>query len=76
MNSVSDAQKVLDAYHSGQVKILGKNGQGFPVVKFEGITGTNVNLGVGITDQPTNVFVIRGTKKPSIAPTNPNRSQK
>lgn len=31
VNSASDAQKVLDAYHSGQVKILGKNGQGFPV---------------------------------------------
>lgn len=76
MNSVSDAQKVLDAYRSGQVKILGKNGQGFPVVKFEGVTGTKVNLGVGITDQPTNVVVIKGTKKPSIVPANPNWSQK
>ncbi|UZE08939.1 polymorphic toxin type 50 domain-containing protein [Pseudomonas corrugata] len=76
VNSVSDAQKVLDAYHAGQVKILGKNAQGFPVVKFEGVTGTNVNLGVGITDQPTNVFIIKGTKKPSIVPTNPNWSQK
>lgn len=74
MNSVSDVQKVLDTYRSGQVKILGKNAQGFPVVKFEGVTGTNVNLGVGITDQSTNVFVIKGTKKPSIVPTNTNWS--
>ncbi|MCO4016929.1 filamentous hemagglutinin N-terminal domain-containing protein [Pseudomonas aeruginosa] len=72
LNSVSDAQKVLDAYHTGQVKILGRNAQGFPVVKFEGVTGTNVNLGVGITDQATNVFIIKGTKSPSIVPTNPN----
>ncbi|MFG0382588.1 filamentous hemagglutinin N-terminal domain-containing protein [Pseudomonas sp. zbq_18] len=76
LNSVSDAQKVLDAYHAGQVKILGRNAQGFPVVKFEGITGTNVNLGVGITDQATNVFIIKGTKSPSIVPTNPNWSPK
>ncbi|MDI2254445.1 two-partner secretion system putative hemagglutinin TpsA2 [Pseudomonas aeruginosa] len=76
LNSVSDAQKVLDAYHTGQVKILGRNAQGFPVVKFEGVTGTNVNLGVGITDQATNVFIIKGAKSPSIVPTNPNWSPK
>lgn len=76
LNSVSDAQKLLDAYHTGQVKILGRNAQGFPVVKFEGVTGTNVNLGVGITDQATNVFIIKGTKSPSIVPTNPNWSPK
>lgn len=60
----------------GQVKILGKNAQGFPVVKFEGVTGTNVNAGVGITGQPTNVFIIKGTKSPSIVPANPNWTQK
>lgn len=76
LNSVDDAQKVLDAYRIGQVKILGKNAQGFPVVKFEGVTGTNVNAGVGITGQPTNVFIIKGTKSPSIVPANPNWTQK
>ncbi|SFI32109.1 Possible hemagglutinin [Pseudomonas sp. NFPP04] len=76
LNSVDDAQKVLDAYRIGQVKILGKNAQGFPVVKFEGVTGTNVNTGVGITGQPTNVFIIKGTKSPSIVPANPNWTQK
>ena len=34
------------------------------------------NLGVGITDQATNVFIIKGTKSPSIVPTNPNWSPK
>ncbi|TWC13361.1 MULTISPECIES: hemagglutinin repeat-containing protein [unclassified Pseudomonas] len=76
LNSVDDAQKVLDAYRTGQVEILGKNAQGFPVVKFEGVTGTNVNAGVGITGQPTNVFIIKGTKSPSIVPANPNWTQK
>ena len=66
---------MLDAYHAGQVKVIGENAQGFPVVKFEGVTGTNVNLGVGIIDQATNVF-IKGTKSPRIVPTNPNWSQK
>lgn len=46
------------------------------MVKFEGVTGTNVNLGIGITDQATNVFIIKGTKSPSIVPTNPNWSPK
>jgi RHS repeat-associated protein len=76
LNSVSDAQKVLDAYHAGHVKVLGKNAQGFPVVKFEGVTGTNVNLGVGISAQATNVFIIKGTKSPSVVPANPNWSPK
>lgn len=76
VSSVADAQKVLDAYHGGQTTVLGRNAQGFPVVKFEGVTGTNVNVGVGIIDQPTNVFIIKGTKSPSIVPTNPNWSQK
>lgn len=67
---------MLDAYHAGQVKILGKNAQVFPVIKFEDVTGTNVNLSVGVIDQPTSVFIIKGTKKPSIVPTNPNWSQK
>ncbi|GFM77682.1 hypothetical protein PSCICM_35010 [Pseudomonas cichorii] len=76
LNSVDDAQKVLDAYRAGQVNILGRNAQGFPVVKFESVIGTNVNAGAGITGQPTSVFIIKGTKSPSIVPANPNWSQK
>ncbi len=76
LNSVDDAQRVLDAYRIGNVTILGKNAQGFPIVKFEGVTGTNVNAGVGIAGQPTNIFIIKGTKSPSIVPTNPNWSKK
>lgn len=76
LNSIDDAQKVLDAFRVGQVKILGKNAQGFPLVRFEGVTGTNVNAGVGISGQPTNVIIIKGTKSSSIVPANPNWTRK
>lgn len=68
MGDMADAQKVLDAYHSGDAVILGKNSQGFPVVRVDGVTGTNVNIGAGINSQPTSVFIIKGTKSPSIVP--------
>lgn len=71
LDSLGDAQGVLDAYHGETATILGRT-CGFPVVRLEGITGTNVNLGTGFARQPTNVFIIKGTAKPSIVPTNPN----
>ena len=71
-DSKADAQAVLDAYHSGTATIIGKSSQGFPVVRYEGVTGTNVNLGAGFSNQPTNVFFIKGTASPSVVPTNPN----
>ena len=72
-NSTSDAQAVLDAFHSRRAKILGKTAQGFPIVKVDGVVGTNVNNGVGIPNQPTSVFIIKGTASPSVVPTDPNR---
>jgi hypothetical protein len=72
LNSIDDAQAVLDAYRSGSATILGRHPQGFPVIRVEGITGTNVNIGAGITNQPTNVFMIKGTASPSVVPINPN----
>jgi filamentous hemagglutinin len=62
---------VLDAVHSGKAQLLGSTKTGHQVYKFEGVTGTNVNKGVGITGQPTNVFIIKGTANPSVVPTNP-----
>lgn len=72
LNSKNDAQTVLDAYHSGDAVILGRNDAGFPVVRFEGVTGTNVNRGAGYPSQPTNVFIIKGTAKLSIVLTRSN----
>jgi hypothetical protein len=70
MNSMGDAQKVLDAYHAGRANILGKNVHGFPVVQVEGVIGTNINL-PHYPSQQTSVFVIKGTTKVSIVPINP-----
>ncbi|NHZ45044.1 RHS repeat-associated core domain-containing protein [Massilia aquatica] len=75
MNSVPDAQKVLDAFHDGTAVILGKNPHGFPVIRYDGITGTNVNL-PAFPAQPTNVFIVKGTSKPSIVPTTPGWTPK
>jgi hypothetical protein len=69
--NLGDAQKMLDAYHSGTATILGKSPGGFPIVRFEGVTGINVNVGAGFPSQPTNVFIIKGTASPSVVPTNP-----
>lgn len=71
LNSMQDAQSVLDAVHNGQAQFLGNTNNGFPVFKYSNITGTNVNLGAGFPVQPTNVFIIKGTTRPSIVPTNP-----
>ncbi|MFN4102461.1 MAG: polymorphic toxin type 50 domain-containing protein [Pararhodobacter sp.] len=48
LSSQADAQRVLDAYHSGDAVILGRTSQGFAVVRFDGVTGTNNNVGAGI----------------------------
>lgn len=74
LNSTADAQKVLDAYHSGNATVLGTTSQGHIVVRYGGVTGYNNNVAAGFTNQPTNVFMIKGTSSPSIVPTNPNWS--
>ena len=71
LNSVDDAKSVLNAVHSGKATYLGTSSQGHLVYRFNGVTGTNVNLRAGITGQPTNVFMIKGTTSPSVVPTNP-----
>jgi len=71
MNTIEEAQSVLDAVQSGKATYLGTTKAGFPVYRVDGITGTNVNYGVGITAQPTNVFIIKGTVSPSVVPTSP-----
>lgn len=72
LDSSEDAQKVLDAVHSGEATFLGTSKAGHQVYKYTKVTGTNVNLGAGISGQKTNVFIIKGTKSPSVVPTTPN----
>ncbi len=71
LNSIDDAQAVLDAVHSGQATFLGTSKAGHQVFRLNSVTGTNVNLGAGVSGQSTNVFMIKGTTSPSVVPTNP-----
>jgi RHS repeat-associated protein len=66
----SDAEALLEAFHCGRAPVIGKNQRGYPVVFYESVTGTHVS---GTYVQPTHVFIIKGTKRPSIVPANPMR---
>jgi hypothetical protein len=69
-NSHADAQQVLDDFHSGAADVMGVKGNDV-VVRTNGVTGYNMNPGANILHQPTNVFFIKGTVKPSVVPYNP-----
>lgn len=68
---LSDAQAVLDAAHAGQAKVLGVTKQGHLVVEYKGVTGFNNNPRAGYLDQPTNIFMIKGSQSPSVVPISP-----
>jgi len=71
VKNIDDAKEVLSAFHIGKTKVVGKTKQGFPIINYKGVTGVNVNKGAGYLNQQTNTFIIKGTTKPSIVPTNP-----
>jgi RHS repeat-associated protein len=71
VKSVAEAQSVLDAYHGGKTNILGQTKSGNTVVEYPGVTGYNNNPRSGFMDQPTNVFMIKGTSSPSVVPISP-----
>jgi len=71
VESISDAQAVLSAYHSGDAKVVARTREGNLVVNYKGVTGYNVNRGAGYPNQPTNNFMIKGTKNPNVVPTQP-----
>jgi hypothetical protein len=60
LNNINDAQSVLDAVYSGEAQFIGTSKAGHNVSRFDRVTGTNVNLGAGIVEQPTNIFMIKG----------------
>ncbi len=74
--SMQHAQDVLDAYHSGEAGIIGKSRQGFPVVRLDRVTGMNNNRRAGYLNQPTNTFMIKGTRSPSVVPVSPEWERK
>jgi hypothetical protein len=71
-SSHDDAEQVLAAYHSGDATILGKTANGNLVIRYDGVTGFNNNPRAGYVDQPTNVFMVKGTTSPSVVPIKPN----
>jgi RHS repeat-associated protein len=72
--SAGDAQRVLNAFHSGQATVLGVKGRDI-VVRVRGVVGVNHSPGAGFPHQRTNVFFIKGTSSPSVVPYNPSWGQ-
>lgn len=70
-HSLSDAQDVLQAYQRGETTVLGQGTTGGDIVRYEGVTGYNVNKNAGFFNQPTNVFLIKGSSSTSVVPVNP-----
>mgnify|MGYP000143750247 FL=1 len=75
LSDIDAARNVLDAYHSGEADIIGKSPSGFPIVKLDRVTGFNNNKKAGYADQPTSIFMIKGTSKPSIVPVSPGKEK-
>jgi hypothetical protein len=71
LDSIDDAQAVLDAFHDGSAQVLGISREGHIVVRVPSVNGTNVNTFAGFPSQPTNVFMIKGQSSVSIVPTTP-----
>jgi hypothetical protein len=72
--TLDDAQHVLDAYHDGSANVLGVTPNGNIVVRCSEVVGFNNNPRAGYLDQPTSIFMIKGSKSPSVVPINPNWS--
>lgn len=70
-HSLDEAQQVLDAFHSGAAEVLGVTKGGHIRVRYTGVTGYNNNPVKGYLHQPTHVFMIKGSTKPSVVPTSP-----
>jgi RHS repeat-associated protein len=69
--SIDDATRVLDAFHNGNAQLLGISSSGNIVVRVPGVTGYNNNPGAGFANQPTDVFMIKGTSSVSVVPISP-----
>gem|GEM_PF-3644751 len=77
-NSVNDAQSVLDAYNSGNCRIISFDPQKNSVtIEVNNITGRYVNIdnpnGLPNLDVPTNKFMIQSGESPKVVPVNPNK---
>ena len=80
LNSLDDAQNVLDAYNSGNHRLISENAkQSTVVIEVKGITGRYINTGNpnGLPDvnKPTNIFMIQSSGSRKILPVNPNKGR-
>ena len=74
-HSASDAQRVLDEFHSGAAQVIGTTKSNYIVVRSPTVTGFNHNVGPGYLAQPTDVFFIKGSSTVSVVPANPGWKQ-
>ncbi len=75
-DSIDDAQAVLDAYNSGNYKLISQNpAQNTVTIEVKNITGRYVNIdnpkGLPDLNLPTNKFMIQSSKAPKVVPVNP-----
>ncbi|MFI6861527.1 polymorphic toxin type 50 domain-containing protein [Streptomyces sp. NPDC050421] len=70
-NSQEDAQAVLDAYHSGAAQVMGITKTGNIQIRVPSVVGYDNNPAMNRLGVPTNIFMIKGTKSPSVVPMNP-----
>jgi hypothetical protein len=75
MESLADARTVLANFHNGKAVVLGKTHRGHIIIRDNSVTGYNTNVNTQHLNQPTNVFIIKGSRNPSIVPYNPNYGQ-
>jgi hypothetical protein len=68
-----DAERVLEACHRGTAEYLGFSRQGNIVVRVRGVLGFHCSPLRGFLNQPTHVFMIKGTRHPSVVPTSPGK---
>ena len=68
----ADAEAAFEAARKGRGRLLGYTSTGNPVVKVPGASGFNNNRGAGVFDQPTDVFIFKGSgSRVSVVPTSP-----
>ncbi|SDL79148.1 RHS repeat-associated core domain-containing protein, partial [Sphingobacterium mizutaii] len=77
-DKIEDAQSVLDAYNTGNYRLISENvSQNTVVIQVKHVTGTFINVGNpnGLPDlkMPSQKFMIHSTSAPKVVPVNPNK---
>ncbi len=72
MHSIEDAQRVLNAYHSGTATVLKVVNKNEIVVKYEKVSGT-FRVKDGTISGESNIFTIKGKKTVTVHPENPRQ---